>query len=786
MSDLYAEPIITPPVQPDNPLVGVPSDHSTPVAIPLSSKTIQQPREYVVKVARPMPHSGILEFGEWLCNEDWSLIASLTDPTKQVQAFQNIIQEKIDLIFPTKTVKINPYKDLPFINAELKKLSRLMKREYRKHSKSQKYLRLKGKYDLKFRQAADDYLNKSVRTLMEDDPGTAYKCLKRLAAQPGESESESDFILTSHLEANLTSEQSLERIAQHFANISQEFTPLNISLLPPHVQAIINQPKSNQIPQLQEHDVYQKINKTKKPKSSVPGDLPRKLVQEFSPELATPATIIFQNITKTGHWPKPWKIEYGTPLKKEQNPENEDQLRIISLTNFLSKVYQQYVIQWLMIYIGDKLDWAQYGGEKGSSISHYLIELVNFILYNQDMQTPHAVLAVMIDFSKAFNRINHNRIVTILSNMGVPGWLLRIVIGFLTERELTVRHRGKLSQRKWLPGGSPQGTRLGLFLFLILINAAGYEHLEKNLGQHITKKKNKRQIIPNLHLKFVDDLSLAEAINVQDSLTPNPDPNPPRPLAFHDRTMHVLPNHLTPIQGALNSLVQYCKENDMKINSDKTKVAIFNRSRKFDFMPQLSIDGSTKLEVVEEFRLLGVIFQTNLSWQANTDLLCKKGFSRLWMLKRLKSLGCTKNELVDVYYKQIRCVLELAVAVWAPNLTKLQSIQIERVQKCALHIIMGEHYLNYDHSRDELNVEKLSTRRSKLCLKFAKRAEKHKKYSKWFKPEKSQTPNISTRSKKYATKLKYTPVPFRKTRYEKSPIPYLTQLLNDHYNKKRN
>ena len=54
------------------------------------------------------------------------------------------------------------------------------------------------------------------------------------------------------------------------------------------------------------------------------------------------------------------------------------------------------------------------------------------------------------------------------------------------------------------------------------------------------------------------------------------------------------------------------------------------------------------------------------------------------------------------------------------------------------------------------------------------------------KPEKSQTPNISTRSRKYATKLKYTPVPFRKTRYEKSPIPYLTQLLNDHYNKKRN
>ena len=80
------------------------------------------------------------------------------------------------------------------------------------------------------------------------------------------------------------------------------------------------------------------------------------------------------------------------------------------------------------------MDWGQFGGVKGSFISHYLINFVNFILYNQDLQVPHAVLAVMIDFSKAFKRINHNIVITILSEMGVPGWLLRIVMGFLSER----------------------------------------------------------------------------------------------------------------------------------------------------------------------------------------------------------------------------------------------------------------------------------------------------------------------------------------------------------------
>ena len=130
-----------------------------------------------------------------------------------------------------------------------------------------------------------------------------------------------------------------------------------------------------------------------------------------------------------------------------KNPASEDNLRIISLTSYFSKVFEQLVINWLMFYVVDQLDWGQYGGEKGSSISHYLIDLVNFIKYIQDHKIPHAVLAVMVDFSKAFNRINHNIVVTILSETGVPGWLLKIVIGFLIERDLLVRHKGKTSTK---------------------------------------------------------------------------------------------------------------------------------------------------------------------------------------------------------------------------------------------------------------------------------------------------------------------------------------------------
>ena len=480
MSSLYAVPEIVPAVPPDNPQVGVPSDHSTVVATPLTQDNVGRFRDFITRKYRPLPQSGITEFGRWICSEDWLGVTEQVNPTQQVEAFQNIVNTKLDTIFPQKTVKINPTLDKPFYTAELKKLDRQVKREYRRHFRSDKYWRLKDCYDRKYKKAAEEYLEKNVRSLKEDDPGRAYQSLKKLGAQPGDCSDEGSFTLLSHLEENFTTQESAEKIAEHFAKISQEFPPLGLNLLPDNVKAKITAPVNpTEVPEISDYDLYRAIRKSKKPRSQVPGDLPRRLIKDFGPELAAPTAAILRNIVQTSQWPKQWRVEYGIPLQKKENPVNEDDLRIISLTSYLSKVSEQFIIKWLMKYVGNKIDWRQYGGTKGSSISHYLIDLVNFVLYNQDLKTPHAVIVALIDFSKAFNRINHNLIIRTLSEMGVPGWLLKVVMGFLKERELVLRYKGHCSSRKALPGGSPQGTRLGLFLFLILINAAGYTNLEK-------------------------------------------------------------------------------------------------------------------------------------------------------------------------------------------------------------------------------------------------------------------------------------------------------------------
>ena len=252
---------------------------------------------------------------------------------------------------------------------------------------------------------------------------------------------------------------------------------------------------------MQEYEVYKRISKASKPKSGVPGDLPKKLVSEFGPELAEPVCSIFNSIVETAKqgtakWPSSWKLEYGTPLQKVTNPQSEDDLRVISLTTFFSKVLEKFVVEWLMKYIGDKFDPKQFGGLKGSSISHYMIEIINFILHNQDFDLPVAVLACAVDFSKAFNRQNHNILVTKLSDLGVPGWLLNLIMGFLSDRFMMVRYGGEKSGLKPLPGGGPQGTLLGLLLFLILINDCGFEN-DENIGETITKKTGKFKKINN-------------------------------------------------------------------------------------------------------------------------------------------------------------------------------------------------------------------------------------------------------------------------------------------------
>lgn len=501
--------------------------------------------------------------------------------------------------------------------------------------------------------------------------------------------------------------------------------------------------------------------------------MPSSIIKEFSVELANPLHKLLNKIVQSCDWPIQWKTEYVTPIGKIPQPETEDDLRPIALTAFFSKVMEHFVVMWLLEVIGDKLDMRQYGGMKGNSISHYLIELINFILYNQDNEDPTAVLICLIDFAKAFNRQYHSILITKLSDMGVPSWLLKLVASFLQNRTMIVRFKGKLSNPKPLPGGGPQGTLLGLLLFLVLVNDVVFEGQSNNNGEIITSKK-RIKLMNELHLKFVDDLTVAESANMK-TLEACPLEERPQPDPYHSRTGQKLRPENSKVFHQISKTVDYAKDNNMQINFSKTKLMLFNPCKIRDFMPRFEVEGS-EIDLVEVTKLLGVVIRSDLSWSSNTYYIIERANKKLWCLRRLKKLGANRDDLKDVYEKQIRSILEYAVPVWHSSITGEERLMIERVQKSALYITLGDDYCSYVSALKEMNMVTLFERRRKLCLKFAKKSLKSPKFSNWFKVNEKQ---FNSRS----TPPKYCEVYSRCKRYEMSPISYLTKLLNNYIKK---
>ena len=162
-------------------------------------------------------------------------------------------------------------------------------------------------------------------------------------------------------------------------------------------------------------------------------------------------------------------------------------------------------------------------------------------------------------------------------------------------------------------------------------------------------------------------------------------------------------------------------------------------------------------------RILGLIITSDMKWSANTEHIVIKAFRKLWMLRRLKAHGASVMDLLDVFMKQIRCLLELAVPAWHSGLTKNESIDIERVQRAALQIILGSKYTTYRSALTECNLDTLEDRRIFLCMKFGNKAAKHPKHRNWFKMNNRVT---VTR----AEQPRFCPVISKTKRFEKSPL----------------
>ena len=131
-----------------------------------------------------------------------------------------------------------------------------------------------------------------------------------------------------------------------------------------------------------------------------------------------------------------------------------------------------------------------------------------------------------------------------------------------------------------------------------------------------------------------------------------------------------------------------------------------------------------------------------MNTMSNTEFMCSKAYKKMWILRKLKSLGCLESELLDVLRQQTISVCEVAVPYWSPMITVQEDRMIECILCTGLHIIYRPKYICFKKGLKMSNMSKLSTHREKMILSFTKKILKNDKYTFFFFP-KPEVPDLS-------------------------------------------
>ena len=157
---------------------------------------------------------------------------------------------------------------------------------------------------------------------------------------------------------------------------------------------------------------------------------------------------------------------------------------------------------------------------------------------------------------------------------------------------------------------------------------------------------------------------------------------------------------------------------------------------------------------------------SSLTWDSNTRYIVKRANARMRMLHKLVEFSVSTEDLVNIFILYIRLIPEQSCQVWHSRLTLENLMDIERVQKNALKIILKDDYISYEHALDSVGLDCLADRRQQLCLKFAKACLKHPEMKEMF------PYNQHGQREKFHVTFEST------DRLKESGIPFMQRLLN--------
>ena len=618
-----------------------------------------------------------------------------------------------------------------------------------KNKKSEKWHALNDEFVEKMNVEKSNYYSNIVADLKETHPSKWYSKVKRMTGKENNCEVNS-------IEELSGKDDVVQReiIANHYAKISQEYESVKTD----DFKDFLTIHGGESPPNVGPFKVFKTIKKMNKKAATVPGDLPMKLIQMFADELTLPLCHIINSCLKGGVYPKIWKCEIVTPVPKVHPPEKLEHLRkIAGLMNF-SKVMDKILAEFMMQDMAPNTDKSQYGNAEGVSVQHYLVKLIHEVLLNLDSNKKSesfAVIMSMIDWSQAFDRQSHQLGLQSFIDNGVRPSLIPILLSFFQDRHMKVKWNGGLSSQRRLPGGGPQGGLLGILEFL--------SQSDDNVSFLSDKDK----------YKFIDDLSILELINLLlCGLTSyNVEQHVPSDIGTE---MKFIPPENLKSQQYLQRISEWTNQKQMLLNTKKTNYMIFNFSKTKQFNTRLQINNQP-IDQISQTKLLGVTITDNLKWHANTKDLVQRCYKRMTILRNLYSFQIPISDLVNIYCLYIRSVVEQSSVVWSSAITEGESLELERVQKVALRIMLKDDYVSYEHALKITNLQTLSDRREILLKRFALKCAKNPRTADMF-PLKQTRRNLRRQEVYQVTRA-------RTDRLAKSAIPAMQRILNLEANK---
>lgn len=620
---------------------GISDHHFTYMAYNIKKEKFK-PQIIRSRVFKNFDFEGFQKYAE---NINWECIVSVGDVNSKVTILENLINQALDPFAPYKTFTIRKPGGTPWITDEIKE--KMDQRDKAKDSFNTtgdtKFLEafkiLKNGVTSMMRKSQIKMFNEEINSKVKS-PKDFYKAAKKL-----------NVIAEKKLCGNLDNSFTPQELNDCFlsnnnADVDEKFIDEKITEMYNNTIPCIHKFSFNAVSEL---DVIKTVKSISCNSSGVDGInifVLKLLINRISAVLTHIINISFEHNT----FPDRWKKAIIKPIPKILIPLKASDFRPISLLTTLSKIIELLAFRQMVHYCNEHclLDPNQSAYKKFHSTITALLKVTDDIL--EGIEDFEVSIMIFLDFSKAFDTINHRLLLEKLKILGFDGPSCNWIKSYLSNRYQRVKHGDKFSEWKLIKNGVPQGSILGPLLFIIL-----------------TSDMRKCFRYGNYH-EYADDTT-----------------------EYKNTTVENINDSIQDINHDMQRVAEYCKNNILTLNEGKCEFMIVGsrsaiRKVKDVILDPILINGKP-IKRVSHAKSLGLTYDEILSWnkQVNKNVGCAiSKFKEFSNCKRMLNFEAKKTLCESMVLSQFNYA-----DVVIMNMNKVSQYKIQKIQNLCIRFIFN-------------------------------------------------------------------------------------------------